>query len=369
MAMIWRCDLVPQYLAFQKDIREATERVLGTGRYILSGELRCFEEEFAGYLGAKAVVGVANGTDGLILALRAVGVGPGDEVVTTPFTAIPTVAAIRETGAQPVFVDVCEDSYLMDVEQVPAAVTPRTKAIMPVHIFGNVVDIGRLRELAGPQIPIVEDACQAHGSTLFSRQAGAMGTLGVFSFYPTKNLGACGDGGAVAVGEMGELGLAEQLRLWRMYGMVDKDHFVQHGINSRLDELQAAILRAKLPHLDAMNGNRVAIAQRYRTELRPDLWIPQAIAPGCVSNYHVYVGRVPQGREALATHLEKCGIQTNVYYPLPLYRQPGISRLYEGLSLPRVERLCEQVLALPMYPELPPATLDKVMACFNHFQG
>jgi dTDP-4-amino-4,6-dideoxygalactose transaminase len=369
MAMIWRCDLVPQYLAFQKDIREATERVLGTGRYILSGELRCFEEEFAGYLGAKAVVGVANGTDGLILALRAVGVGPGDEVVTTPFTAIPTVAAIRETGAQPVFVDVCEDSYLMDVEQVPAAVTPRTKAIMPVHIFGNVVDIGRLRELAGPQIPIVEDACQAHGSTLFSRQAGAMGTLGVFSFYPTKNLGACGDGGAVAVGEMGELGLAEQLRLWRMYGMVDKDHFVQHGINSRLDELQAAILRAKLPHLDAMNGNRVAIAQRYRTELRPDLWIPQAIAPGCVSNYHVYVGRVPQGREALATHLEKCGIQTNVYYPLPLYRQPGISRLYEGLSLPRVERLCEQVLALPMYPELPPATLDKVIACFNHFQG
>lgn len=356
--MIWRCDLVPQYEAYREEIHAAMDRVLATGRYVLASELEAFEREFAQYIGVDHGIGVANATDGLTLSLMALGVGPGDEVITTPFTAIPTNSAIVDSGATPVFVDVDPETYLLDLEQVAAAVTPRTRAIMPVHIFGNVVDIPRLRSLVG-DVPIVEDASQAHGSLLNGVRAGAMGDLSVFSFYPTKNLGCYGDGGMVMTDRAD---LAERLRLLRMYGMVDKDHIVVHGVNSRLDELQAAILRVKLKYLDEMNASRRRIAARYRSELPADLFVEQGIPAGVETNYHVYPTRFSGDRDALIGRLDAEKVQTNVYYPLPLYLQEANRSLgMERGALPRVEALCERVMALPMYPELADETLDRVI--------
>ena len=362
--MIWRCDLVPQYLALESEIGAAIHRVLKSGRYILAEELQQFEDAFASYLGADHVIGVANGTDGLTLALQAAGVGSGDEVITTPFTAIPTVAAIVDAGARPVFVDICADTFLMDIGRVPAAVTERTKAVMPVHIFGNPVDIRRLRSLIPSRIAIVEDAAQAHGSSSGGRMCGAMGDLGVFSFYPTKNLGGYGDGGAVATSNAK---YASNVRLRRTYGMVDKDHTEIHGVNSRLDEIQAAILRCKLPYLDRQNEVRRSIAARYRAELRSDLFTHQAIPPDGVPNYHVFVARMTRDRDRMVEYLDKHGIQTNIYYPLPLYRQEPLAGDCRGLHLANVEALCREVIALPMYPELESAVVTQIISVINSF--
>lgn len=362
--MIWRCDLVAQYLALESEIGAAMRRVLKSGRYILGEELRQFEVAFASYLGADHVIGVANGTDGLTLGLQAVGVGSGDEAITTPFTAIPTAAAIIDTGARPVFVDICADTFLMDISQVPAAVTERTKAVVPVHIFGNPVDIPRLRSLIPSRVAIVEDAAQAHGSSYGGRKCGAMGDLGVFSFYPTKNLGGYGDGGAVATSNAG---YARHVRLRRSHGMVDKDHVEVHGVNSRLDEIQAAILSCKLPYLDRQNEVRRSIAARYRAELRSDLFTHQAIPPEGVANYHVFVARMMRDRDRMVEYLDHHGIQTNIYYPLPLYRQKPLADACRGLYLANVEALCRQVIALPMYPELEAAVLTQIISVINSF--
>ncbi len=365
--MIWRCDLVPQYEKYRTEIHQAIDRVLKTGRYILASEVASFEAEFAAYLGAKHVVSVANATDGLTLALRALGVGPGDEVITTPFTAIPTVSAIVDSGARPVFVDVDPDTFLMDLAQVPGAITPRTKAIMPVHIFGNVVDIPKLRNIVGPGIRIVEDSSQSHGSKLDGKQTGTMGDAGVFSFYPTKNLGAYGDGGAICTDDPE---LAAKLKLMRMYGMVDKDHIAIHGINSRLDEMQAAILRAKLVHLDSMNHARNRIVARYRRELRSDLFRHQTVTAGAYSNYHVFVARFLGDRAAFIRHMESHDIQTNIYYVLPLHLQQATADLgMKSGSLPKVEALCTDVVSLTLYPELEDHVLDLVIAASNSFKG
>ena len=230
--MIWRCDLAPQYDLYKDKIKECIDRIGASGRYILADEVREFEKKFAQYLGVKHVVGVANGTDALVLILKALNIGAGDEVITTAYTAIPTVSAIIEAGATPVFVDICEDTFLMD------------------------------------DIPVIEDACQAHGSSIGGKKAGSMGIAGAFSFYPTKNLGGYGDGGAIATNSDE---IAETLMRLRMYGMTDKDHIIYNGINSRLDELQAAILSVKLDDLDAMNQSRNHIAERYRMELTSGL--------------------------------------------------------------------------------------------------
>ena len=362
--MIWRCDLVPQYEAYREEIHAAMQRVLLTGRYVLATEVAAFEREYVAYTGTRHAVSVANATDGLTLSLVALGVGPGDEVITTPNTAIPTVSAIIDTGARPVFVDIDPDTFLMDLDKVGAAITPRTKAIMPVHIFGNVLDVPRLREIAGG-IPIVEDAAQSHGATLRGVQSGAMGHAGVFSFYPTKNLGAYGDGGMVVTSDEA---LAEKLRLLRMYGMVDKDRIRISGINSRLDELQAAILRAKLPHLDDMNRRRVAIADRYRRELPAHLFTHQQIPEGVVSNYHVFVSRFLGDRAAFIAAMDALKIQTNIYYVLPLHLQEA-NRFLGGQpgDLPVAEALCGQAIALPLYPELPDETLTIVIRAIQEF--
>lgn len=362
--MIWRCDLVSQYLALESEIGAAIQRVLKSGRYILAEELRQFEDAFGKYIGAAHVVGVANGTDGLTMALQAAGVGPGDEVVTTPFTAIPTVAAIVDAGARPVFVDVCPDTFLMDIDEVPAAITDRTKAVMPVHIFGNPVDIPRLRSLIPSRIAIVEDAAQAHGSSFRGRKCGAMGDIGVFSFYPTKNLGGYGDGGAIATNNEK---YARSIRLRRTHGMVDKDHMEIHGVNSRLDEMQAAILSCKLPYLDRQNEVRRSIAAHYREQLRGDLFAYQAVPADGVTNYHVFAARMPRDRDRMVEYLDKQGIQTNIYYPFPLYRQRPLADECRNLRLPNVEQLCRAAIALPMYPELEPEVLTHIISVINSF--
>jgi dTDP-4-amino-4,6-dideoxygalactose transaminase len=363
---IWRCDLEPQHARFAAVVQEAIQRVLPTGRYILAAEVCAFEKEFAAYCGTKFAVGVANATDALTLSLMALGVGPGDEVITTPYTAIPTVSAIVDSGATPVFVDICEDTFLMDISKVSPAITNRTKAIMPVHIFGNVLDVEALREVTG-SIPIIEDASQAHGSTIRGRKAGSFGEAGVFSFYPTKNLGAYGDGGIVVTDDAS---LAERLRKMRMYGMVDKDHIAYHGVNSRLDELQAAILRAKLPALDTMNQQRRDIAGRYAAELSEGSFTFQRIPNDVISNYHVFVARYHGDREALIEHLDGLGIQTNIYYPLPLHLQEATRNLgYKSGSLPVAEHLCHEAIALTMYPELESGVLDMVIRAINAFEA
>lgn len=365
--MIWRCDLVPQYEVYKNEILEAIEKTLASGRYILAGEVAEFEKEFAGYIGVKRAIGVANATDGLTLSLMALDVRPGDEVITTPFTAIPTVSAIIDAGVVPVFVDIDPDTFLMDIEKVPQKISKKTKAIMPVHIFGNVLDVLKLRNLIGDEIPIIEDASQSHGSKLNGRQSGSFGDMGVFSFYPTKNLGAYGDGGIIVTNNEY---YADKLKLLRMYGMTDYNHISINGINSRLDELQAAILRVKLKYLDAMNKNRSIVAENYIRMLNKDKFVHQKINSGVFSNYHVFVSKCRFDRNKLIRYLDSKKIQTNIYYLIPLHLQEANKFLgYRKGDLPEAESLCDQVIALPLYPELKFETQEIVIKTINEFLG
>ncbi len=363
--MIWRCDLVPQYVKYKEEIDNAIHKVLLSGRYILSSETEAFEEEFADYNNIEYAIGVANGTDALILSLKALGIKKDDEVITSPFTAFPTISAIIATGATPVFVDICKDSYLIDLSKVENLITSRTKAIIAVHIFGNTVDIPKLREIVGDNVPIIEDSCQAHGSTLNGKKAGSMGNIGAFSFYPTKNLGGYGDGGAVITNNKE---LFDKIKLMRMYGMIDKDHSVTSGVNSRLDEIQAAILRVKLKYLDEMNLRRNNIAEIYMRELDSFFFIHQQIDNNVFSNYHVFETRFKGNRDNLLKYLEEKGIQTNIYYVLPHHLQESIKHLgYKVGDLPNTENLCKEGIALPMYPEMSPQLIENIIVSLNKF--
>lgn len=363
--MIWRCDLVPQYEAYQDEINQAIERVLMSGRYVLGENVAAFEREFAAYIGCQYGIGVNSGTDALMLALSCFDLQPGDEVITTPFTAIPTYSAIRHIGAKPVFVDIDPETFLLDLKQLKQALTPRTKAVVPVHLFGNAVDIERLREIVGPHIFILEDCAQSHGASVRGRKTGALGDISAFSFYPTKNLGAYGDGGIILTDNED---FAKRVRLRRMYGMINKDEFVMDGINSRLDELQAAILRVKLTHLDEMNARRMELAALYADLLNEKHIRPQAVQPGIQSVYHVYSALCVGKRDALVAFLEERNIQTNVYYPMPLNRQKGFLAASEpSPSMPVTEDVSRRVIALPFYPEIPEETIRLVASCIDQF--
>ena len=362
---IKRVDLVAQYQQMREEIDAAVARVLASGHYTLGNELDAFEQEFAAYLGASAVVGVADGTRAITMALRCLGVNAGDEVVTTPFTAIPTIGAIIDCGARPVFVDIDPDTYLLDIKLVPRLITSRTRAIVPVHLFGNVVDIPELRRLIPPDIVIVEDAAQAHGSRLNGVKTGNFGDLATFSFYPTKNLGAYGDGGAI-VSPDGRF--AAELRMLRNHGMSDKDTCRTPGINSRLDELQAAILRVKLPQLDAMNKSRAERARQYLNSLPAKLFHHQQIAANVESNWHVFESCFVLDRDALADFLHRRGIQTNVYYAIPHHLQPAFRHLgYRLGDMPNLELVCRQAIALPLYPEITPDAVQHVVEAIGEF--
>jgi len=363
--MIWRCNLAAQYKKYKREIDSAIEKVLESGRYTLAEEVSTFENEFAEYLGCKFSLGVGNATDGLIIALKALDIGPGDEVVTTPFTAIPTVSAIIATGAKPVFSDINERTFLIDIDQIPNHITSRTKAVLPVHIFGNVVDIEKLSSIVPGNIPIIEDSAQSHGSRINRMYSGTIGDLGVFSFYPTKNLGGYGDGGALVTNNPE---LAERIKLLRMYGMTDKDHIRINGFNSRLDELQAAILKVKLKYLDEMNQLRNRIADKYIKGLNSQYFDTQSIEENIYCNYHVFAVRVHGDRNELMNYLERERIQTNIYYPIPLHLQEANRFLeYRKGDFPNAEELCNQIIALPMYPELSSQNIEKVLITINEF--
>ena len=350
-------DLRAQYRALQADIDAATARVLDSGWYILGKEVAAFETEFAAYCGTAGCVAVNSGTDALHLALRACDIGPGDEVITVAHTAVATVAAIRMAGATPVLVDIDADSFTMDPAAVEAAITPRTRAIVPVHLYGQPAALDEILALAySKNLRIIEDSAQAHGATVHGKRAGSMGDLGCFSFYPTKNLGALGDGGAVVSNDPV---LLEKVRLLREYGWAPADRYVSQieGVNSRLDELQAAILRAKLPQLDAWNARRQAIATRYAAGLAHALRVPSA-CPGRGHVYHLYVVRTPH-RDALRAALTTQGIGTGIHYPVPVHQQPAYRHL--GAQLPVTEQIAGEILSLPMHPFLSDADVDAVI--------
>jgi dTDP-4-amino-4,6-dideoxygalactose transaminase len=362
---IWRCDLVPQYEAYREEIDAAIRGVLGTGRYVLAENVAAFEAEFAAYLGARHGVGVNSGTDALILALGSAGVGPGAEVITTPFTAIPTYSAIRHTGATPIFADIDPGTMLMDLAAVERALTPRTRAVVAVHLFGNAVDVEALRRIVGPEVFILEDCAQSHGAAVRGRRTGTLGDAGAFSFYPTKNLGGYGDGGLVTTESAA---LADDVRRKRMYGMISKDAFVVDGVNSRLDELQAAILRVKLRHLDAMNARRRALAALYAQLLPAEHLRPQVVHPDVEPVHHVYAALCRDRRDELVAALERDGIQTNVYYPMPLPRQEAYRRVFSDTpSVPEAEGVCARVIALPLYPEMADAVVEEVAGAITRF--
>lgn len=352
-------DYLAQYEGLREDVHEAVTRVLESGRLILGSEVSHFEEEFAHFLHHHGVaVGVASGTDAVVVALLALGIGPGDEVVTVANTAVATVSAIRMTGATPVFCDVDPHTALMDLEQLDGAITDRTRAVVPVHLFGNVVDVPRIRDVIGSRdIRIVEDCAQAHGARLGDRPVGTMGDVGAFSFYPTKNLGAYGDAGICYTGESL---MAEEMRRVRMYGFQDSNpRAMREGINSRLDELQAAVLRVKLRRLPEFVGARRKLAARYRDGLDASVELV-AGADRADHAYHLFVVKVP-ARDHVRSVLAAKGVDTGVHYPHPIHLMPAYRFLgYREGSLPHTEALCASVLSLPLYPELPEESVDRV---------
>jgi dTDP-4-amino-4,6-dideoxygalactose transaminase len=365
--MIWRCDLERQNAHYLERFLETARVVLGSGRYVLGAEVKAFENEFAAYCGTAHCVSVANGTDAIILGLRALGIQAGDEVVTSPFTAIPTISAIVAAGGRPVFADIDDETLLLDVDAAANAVSERTRVVLPVHLFAQMVDVERLRRKLPERIRIIEDAAQAHGCRLRGRMAGTVGDLGTYSFYPSKNLGALGDGGAIVTSDAG---LAERLRLIRNYGKQNNDLIVCDGVNSRLDELQAAFLRIKLPDLEAGNARRRELAGIYADQLRGVPITPMRIANDAVPNFHVYVVKVHERRGELRAHLTAASIQTDCFYPEPHHLQPAYASLgYRRGDFPRAEAVGREVLALPMYPELTPEVVTAICSSIGTFYG
>ncbi|MEV6236654.1 DegT/DnrJ/EryC1/StrS family aminotransferase [Lentzea sp. NPDC051838] len=355
---VW--DYLPEYETERQDILDAVETVFDSGQLVLGASVRGFEEEFAAYHGVGHCVGVDNGTNAIKLGLQALGVGPGDEVITVSNTAAPTVVAIDSVGATPVFVDIREDDFLMDTSQVAAAITERTRCLLPVHLYGQCVDMAPLKELATRHgLSILEDCAQAHGARQRGIIAGSSGDVAAFSFYPTKVLGAYGDGGATITSDES---VAEQLRLLRYYGMKDRYYTVQTPAhNSRLDEVQAEILRRKLKRLDAYIAGRRAVAQRYVDGLADtDLVLP-ATTVGNDHVYYVYVVRHPR-RDEIIERLKAHDIHLNISYPWPVHTMTGFAHLgYAQGALPVTEALATEIFSLPMYPALAPATQDRVI--------
>lgn len=349
-------DCTEQLAMLRGELLEAIDRVLASGTLILGPEVEAFEGELARALGGGHSVGVSSGTDALVVALLALGVGPGDEVVTVANTAVPTVSAIRSVGATPVFCDVEPDTGLLDPARLPDVLSPRTRAVVPVHLFGNVADVaGVRRALGGRAIPILEDCAQALGASRGGRPAGSLGDAAAFSFYPTKNLAACGDAGACHTADPA---LAERMRRLRQYGLDDARSAGLEGVNARLDELQAAILRVKLAHLEAHQARRRALAARYDRALAPHVR-RVANAPGVEHAHHLYVVRVA-GRESLREALAEEGVATGVHYPAPIHQMPAYRRFAGRQPLPHTEQWAREVLSLPLYPELADEAVDEV---------
>ena len=354
-----------QYEAHRAEIDVAVKRVLESGRYILGEEVNAFEREFASYVGVRHAVGVGSGTEALHLALSACGIGEGDEVITVAHTAVATVAAIELCGATPVFVDIEPDYFTLDANQLENAITSRTKAIIPIHLYGQPADLAAIVSVAQQHgLRVIEDCAQAHGATYRGKRVGSWGDIACFSFYPTKNLGAIGDGGAVVTND---LELAEKVRHLREYGWSERHISSIRGWNSRLDELQAAILRVKLQFLDSDNKQRRRIAALYDELLGESDLIPPRRRPDATHVFHLYVVR-SDARDDLLAQLRANGIGAVVHYPVPVHLQPAYAgRLPGSDQLPNTERVAKEILSLPIYPELTDAEVQKVVTACERY--
>ena len=359
--MIRFMSLTPQD-ADARAIREAMDRVVARGWFVLGPEVEAFETEFAAASGAAHAVGVGTGTDAIALTLRGLGVGAGDEVITAPLSAAYSALAIMMADATPVFADIDPLRLTLDASAVERAITPRTKAILPVHLYGQAADMDALSAVAWHHgLALVEDCCQAHLATANGRPVGTIGIAGAFSFYPTKNLGALGDGGAVVTNDRA---LADRLRRLRNGGQIDRYHHETFGVNSRLDEMQAAVLRARLPRLAEWTARRRALANRYRSALAgAPVDVPPAFDAGHV--YHLFVVRSTE-RAALQAHLTARGIETLIHYPVPIPRQPALAAVSPAMC-PNTDRACAQVLSLPLSPALSDADVDTVASAVSAF--
>lgn len=362
-------DLKAQYAPIRRDVLEAMARVCDTQYFILGPEVEALERELEAFLGVPHAVGMSSGTDALLAALMALGVGAGDEIITSPFSFFATAGSIARLGARPVFVDIARATYNIDPAGIEAAITPRTKAIMPVHLFGQSAEMAPILDMAAAQgIPVVEDAAQAIGARYREQPIGGLGAIGCFSFFPTKNLGAFGDGGLVTTRDAG---LARKLRAIRQHGGEVKYHHETLGANFRLDALQAAVLRVKLPHLPAWTAARQRNADRYETlfaesGLASTVRLP-ARAPQRTHIYHQFVIRVPE-RDRLRAYLQTQGIGTEVYYPVPLHLQPCFRGLgHAAGAFPAAESAAREVLALPIYGELSDAQQAWVVEAIRVF--
>ena len=349
--MIRFLNLKERYFLYQKEIDRAIEGVLKRGWFVLGQELEKFEKKLALHLGSKYAVGVNSGTDAIFLALKALGVGTGDEVITVANTATPTISAIRMTGAMVVFVDVDEQSLNMNPELIEQRITKKTKVILPVHLFGYPSPMDKIQKIAKKHsLKVVEDAAQAQGASFKNQYVGTIGDIGCFSFYPTKNLGAFGDAGAVVTKNKR---LAETIRQLRNYGEVSKYENCREGVNSRLDEIQAAILNWGLPKLRLWNKKRTALAKVYLKELQD---LPISLPPDsdntCIGVWHLFVIRC-KARNKLKKYLDDKGIETAIHYPRPIFKQTAYKFLnYHGEDLPVTNRVMSEILSLPLYPEL-----------------
>jgi dTDP-4-amino-4,6-dideoxygalactose transaminase len=349
-------DLRAQYESLRAETRAAVDRVLESQGFVLGADVRALEEEIAAYTGARHAVGCASGSDALLLALMALDVKAGDEIITTPYSFFATAGSIARLGARPVFVDIEPRTYNIDIDRIEAAITERTRALLPVHLYGQCAEMDALASVASRHhLPVIEDAAQAIGAEDASRGAGSLGQIGCFSFYPTKNLGGAGDGGMLSTNDDA---IAARLRSLRVHGEASKYHHKEIGFNSRLDTLQAAVLRVKLPRLDAWSDARARNAARYR-ELFTDAGLLEEIGlpferEGARHIYNQYVVRVGAGRrDALIEHLKRAGVGTEVYYPVPLHLQECFRYLgYQEGDFPEAERAARETLALPVYPEL-----------------
>jgi dTDP-4-amino-4,6-dideoxygalactose transaminase len=358
--MIPLVDLRAQYLTIKSDIADAIGRVLDTGQFVLGEEVEAFEQEFAAYQGASHGIALSTGTSALHLALIAAGVGPGDEVITVPFTFVATVAAVGYVGARAVYVDIDPATFTMDATLLERAITSRTKAIIPVHLYGQPADMDPILEIAQRHgVKVIEDACQAHGAAYKGRPVGALGDAGCFSFYPGKNLGAYGEGGMVVTNDAAT---ARKIRMLRDWGQNRKHHHVLKGFNYRMEGMQGSILRVKLRHLDRWTEARRTHAAEYRRLLRDSGVEIPIEAPYARHVYHVYAVRT-QDRATLQRTLQSNGIGTGIHYPVPVHLQPAYEdAAYGPGDFPHAERAANEVLSLPMYPELSFTNVEMIVA-------
>lgn len=364
-------DLQAQYASVRETVRHAVDRVFESQQFVMGPEVAALEKEVAAYCQTNEAIGCASGSDALLLSLMALNVGPGDEVITTPFSFFATGSAIARLGARPVFVDIDPLTYNLDVERVSDAITARTRVVIPVHLYGQCAEMDQLLSLGKAKgLAVLEDAAQAIGAEDRGRRAGSMGIAGCFSFYPTKNLGAAGDAGLITTGDSD---FAARVRRLRVHGGLTEYQHVEVGINSRIDALQAVVLRAKLPHLDGWSNARAQKAQTYshllegaKLNFRLD---PPFIKAGSRHIFHQYVVRVPEHRDALMEHLREREIGTKVYYPIPLHMQECFAYLgYKVGAFPEAEKAARETFALPLFPELTLEQQEYVVNAIKDFE-